>query len=136
MWNHKHSIETSAPSARIWELFRDVAGWKAWNSGIEAIEIHGPFAAGTRFTMQLPDGTTLTSRLVEVEENRGFTDETWLDDTRVLVRHELAPLANGGTTITYSTQVTGSDAEAIGDIVTSDFPDVLLALKTLVENSK
>ena len=136
MWTHKHSIETTASATRIWELFRDVAGWKSWNSGIEQIEIHGPFAAGTHFTMQLPDGTTLTSRLVEVEENQGFTDETWLEDTRVLVRHELAPLANGGTTVTYSTQVTGPDAEAIGGMATSDFPDVLLALKTRAENSK
>jgi hypothetical protein len=33
-----------------------------WNVGIESIEIHGPFAQGTTFTMRLPGGEAFTAR--------------------------------------------------------------------------
>ena len=41
MWTHEESIETSASPATVWKLFADVARWKDWNAGIEAIEMHG-----------------------------------------------------------------------------------------------
>lgn len=135
MWTHEASIETTATPAQIWKLFCDVNGWKTWNSGIESIEIHGPFAAGTTFSMQPPDAEMLTSTLVSVEENQGFTDETIVGDTRVLVHHQITSLAAGGTKITYRTEVTGLDAAEIGAIVTGDFSEVLSALKTLAEKS-
>jgi len=135
MWTHEESIETTATPARIWQLFCDVTGWKRWNSGIENIEIHGPFAVGTTFSMQPPGEETLLSRLVEVEENQGFTDETVIDDTRVLVHHRIESLASGRTRITYKTEVSGPNASEFGALVVSDFPDVLRELKRLAEES-
>jgi uncharacterized protein YndB with AHSA1/START domain len=135
MWTHEDSIETSAPPARVWELFTDVARWKDWNAGIESIELHGPFAEGTTFTMQSPGQEALTSTLIEVRPNESFTDETVVDETRVLVRHNLVPLASGRTRIIYRTQITGPGATEIGPMVTSDFPEVLAALKNLAERS-
>lgn len=133
MWTHEESIEVSASPTRIWELFADVARWKDWNAGIETIEIHGPFKRGTSFTMQPPGQDTLTSTLIEVKPNESFTDETVVDETRVLVSHKLVPLSQGRTRIIYSTQITGPGAEEFGPMVTSDFPDVLAALKELAE---
>jgi hypothetical protein len=72
-------------------------------------------------------------RLVDVRPNEGFTDETVVDDTRVLVKHQLVSLPSGGTKIIYSTEITGPDADELGPMVTSDFPDVLAALKRLAE---
>ena len=135
MWTHEYSIETSAPAARVWELFSNVERWKDWNAGIESIELHGPFAEGTTFTMQPPGQDALTSTLIEVRPNESFTDETVVDETRVLVSHRLVPLPSGHTKIIYSTQITGPDAAEIGPMVTSDFPDVLAALKNLAEQS-
>jgi carbon monoxide dehydrogenase subunit G len=66
MWTHEDNIETSAPAARVWELFSNVERWKDWNGGIESIELHGPFAEGTSFTMQPPGQDALTSTLIEV----------------------------------------------------------------------
>ena len=76
MWSHEDSIETSALPARVWKFFSDVARWKDWNAGIERMEIHGPFAKGTTFTMQPPGQDALTSTLIEVKPNESFTDET------------------------------------------------------------
>jgi uncharacterized protein YndB with AHSA1/START domain len=135
MWTHEDSIETSAPPARVWELFSNVARWKDWNAGIESIELHGPFAEGTTFAMQSPGQEDLTSTLIEVIPNESFTDETVVDETRVLVRHNLVPLASGRTRIINSTQITGPGATEIGLMVASDFPEVLAALKNLAEQS-
>jgi uncharacterized protein YndB with AHSA1/START domain len=133
MWTHEETVETSAPPARVWELFADIARWKDWNAGIETIDIQGPFAVGTPFTTQTPGQDAFTSTLVEVTPNASFSDETAVDETRVVVRHQLVPLASGGTKIVYSTEITGPGADAIGPMVTSDFPDVLAALKRLAE---
>ncbi|MEO6918931.1 MAG: SRPBCC family protein [Collimonas sp.] len=135
MWTHEESIETSAAPARVWELLANVARWKDWNTGIESIELHGPFVADTTFTMRPPGQDALTSTLVEVKNNESFIDETVVDDTRVLVNHRLVLLPSGRTRIVYSTGITGPGAAEFGPMVTHDFPDVLAALKKLAEQS-
>ena len=85
--------------------------------------------------MQSPGQDALRSTLIEVRPNESFTDETVVDQTRVLVSHRLVPLASGNTKIIYSTQITGPGAAEIGPMVTSDLPDVLAALKNLAEHS-
>ena len=132
-WHVEHSIETSAPSESIWQLFRDVAGWPRWNAGIADIAIDGPFADGTWFTMQPPGQDALRSQLLEVRENAGFVDRTEVGDLTVEVAHRITPLSNGRTRITYAVDAIGPDAAEIGAAVSSDFPDVLAALAALAE---
>jgi uncharacterized protein YndB with AHSA1/START domain len=133
MWTHEESIETSATPARVWEFFADVAQWKNWNAGIETIQIHGPFEAGTAFTMRPPGQDAISSTLIEVKRNESFTDETLVDETRVVVSHKLLPLSSGNTKIIYSTEITGPGAEELGPMITSDFADVLASLRRLAE---
>lgn len=132
MWTHEESIEISATPARIWTLFADVPGWKRWNQGIEHIELHGAFVTGTTFTMQPPGSDAFVSTLVDVRDHEGFTDETVIDDTRVIVEHRIEPLASG-VRVVYGTRITGPAADEIGPMVTGDFGDVLGALKALAE---
>jgi hypothetical protein len=133
MWTHEESIEIAATPGRLWELFADVRGWRQWNAGIEHIELHGPFAVGTTFSMKLPSGEVLTSLLLGVREQAGFADETIIDGTRVVVRHELRAQPSGNTRVTYATEITGQNASEFGPLVTGDFGDVLRALKRLAE---
>jgi len=100
IYTHQESIETSAAPETVWQLFRDVPGWKAWNEGIEAI----PF----------------TSTLLDAEKNRGFTDVTEIDGTRVVVRHLMAALPGGGSSVTNVTKITGPQAADFGPMVMSD----------------
>ena len=135
MWTSTASIETRAAPQTVWRLFEDVAGWPAWNAGIERIELFGAFATGSTFAMQPPGMEAFTSTLIDVRPSAGFIDETIIDGTRIVVSHELAPLPSGGTRITYGTQASGPAAEEIGPAVTADFPDVLAALKARAERS-
>ncbi|MBM3115179.1 SRPBCC family protein [Jeongeupia naejangsanensis] len=134
MWTHEHSIDASVPAERVWPLFTNTGQWPRWNAGVAAIELHGPFADGSTFTMTLPDGAQLTSTLRDVHPNRSFSDETTVDGTLVVVIHSLDPLPGGGTRIRYATEITGPAAADIGQAVTADFPDVLAALKQLAES--
>jgi hypothetical protein len=71
--------------------------------------------------------------LLDVRVNGGFTDETVVGDTVVLVHHRLAALPSGGTKITYRAEVSGPDADELGPQISADFPQVLAALKVVAE---
>ena len=133
MWTHEQSIEIDATPAQIWAVFAAVHGWSRWNAGIERIELHGPFVAGSSFTMQPPGTDAFVSTLIAVDEARGFTDETVIDETRVVVDHRIEALSPHRVRVTYATQITGPEAQAIGPEVTGDFGDVLRGLKAICE---
>ena len=128
VWRGDYSIETAARADVIWGLFCDVPGWKSWNAGIAHIDIDGPFAAGTWFTMTPPGEDPLRSRLVEVRENVCFVDETRVGDLAITVAHRIESLGAGRTRITYAVEANGPEAAQIGPAVASDFPQVLAAL--------
>ncbi len=128
VWRGDYSIETAAGANVIWSLFCDVPGWKSWNAGIADIEIDGPFATDTWFTMTPPGEDPLRSRLVEVQENVCFVDETRVGDLAITVAHRIEPLGTGRTRVTYAAEARGPQAAQIGPAVASDFPQVLAAL--------
>lgn len=131
-WHNEYSIEASVGPERIWALFRDVASWKQWNAGIEAIELEGPFATGTWFTMKPPGQDPLRSRLLDVRENECFVDETRVGGLCVTVTHRLVRLGADRTRIVYAVEATGPGAAEIGPMVAADFPDVLASLAARV----
>jgi hypothetical protein len=135
MWTHEASIETTASTTALWKIFADVPGWKRWNAGIERIVLMGDFASGNRFVMQPPGQEAFISQLRDVVEEEGFTDETVIDGTRVLVSHRLLPLAWGGSKVVYRTEIEGPNAAEFGPLVTGDFDEILSELKALAEAS-
>lgn len=135
MWTHEEGIEIDATPAQVWTVFADVPGWQRWNAGIERIQLHGPFAAGTTFTMQPPGMDAFVSTLMAVDPRRAFTDETVIDQTRVVVDHRIEELSPRRVKVTYSTRIIGPEASVLGPQVTGDFGDVLRALKQFVEQA-
>lgn len=132
-WRSEYAIETTATAATIWSIFRDVAAWKNWNAGIEQIDIDGPFATGTWFTMKPPGEEALRSQLVDVRENVCFIDETRVGDLAIKVAHRIEPLGPARTRIVYAVDAHGPQAFEIGPAVSADFPEVLASLARLAE---
>ena len=97
VWRGEYGIETPATAEVVWNIFRDIPGWKTWNAGIERIDIDAPFSTGTWFTMKPPGEDPLRSRLVEVRENECFVDETRLGDLAITVAHRIETLGAGRT---------------------------------------
>jgi Polyketide cyclase / dehydrase and lipid transport len=133
VWRNEYAIETSATAETIWRIFCDVPAWKNWNAGIEQIEIDGPFAAGTWFTMKPPGEEALRSQLIDVRENTCFVDETRVGELTIKVAHRIEPLGPARTRIVYAVDANGPQAAEIGPAVASDFPDVLASLARLAE---
>ena len=114
-----------------------MATWPQWNAGIETIDVEGPFAVGTAFTMTPPEDEPIRMRLVEIKPGESFTDEMDAGDFVVRTEHRLEPAAAGLTRIVYRTEITGEAADHIGPQlgpqITADFPEVLAALAKLAE---
>ncbi|GAA3453734.1 SRPBCC family protein [Dactylosporangium matsuzakiense] len=137
MWEYQHSAETTAAPEVLWRHWSSIAEWPRWNAGIAAIEVDGPFAAGTEFTMTPPDGEPLRMRLTEVVPGTLFTDEMDAGDFVVRTVHRLEPGEAGATRVVYRTEITGPAADQVGPqlgpAITADFPDVVAALVRLAE---
>ena len=137
MWECEHIAETSASPDEVWRHWSDLAKWPQWNAGIEKMQIDGPFAAGTTFTMTPPGDEPIRMRLTEITHGELFTDEMDGGDFTVRTVHRLEPAADGRTRIIYRTEITGPAADQVGPqlgpAITADFPDVLAALAKLSE---
>ncbi len=124
------------PQRRSGASFATSPAWKTWNAGIEQIEIDGPFAAGTWFTMKPPGEEALRSQLIDVRENVCFVDETRVGDLAIKVAHRIEPLGPARTRIVYAVDAKGPQASEIGPAVASDFPEVLASLARLAEGKR
>ncbi|SNY47384.1 SRPBCC family protein [Paractinoplanes atraurantiacus] len=138
MWEYEHSVETTASAETLWRHWVAIEQWPRWNAGIEKIEVDGPFAVGTVFTMTPPGEEPLRMRLTEVVPGRLFTDEMDAGDFVVRTVHALEPAAPGKTRVIYRTEISGAAADQvgpqIGPAITADFPDVVGALVRLAES--
>jgi uncharacterized protein YndB with AHSA1/START domain len=137
MWQYEHSVKTTAATDAVWRVWSDVTAWPRWNDSIETITIHGPFQAGTTFTMTPSEDEPIRMRLTEIVTGKLFTDEMDGGDITVRTVHRLEPAAAGRTRITYRTEITGPAVgqvgPQIGPAITADFPQVLAALAKLAE---
>ena len=135
MWERECSVETAAEPDALWRLWSDVRGWPKWNDGIEQIDVEGPFAVDTAFTMTLPSQEPVAMRIVELVPGELFTDEMDGGDFVVRTVHRLQRLDAGRTRVIYRTEITGPAAQQVGPQlgpeITADFPQVLAALVSL-----
>jgi hypothetical protein len=132
-WQTEHSIETSAAPERVWAIFQDVSRWKRWNAGIAQIELEGPFATGTWFSMTPPGEEPLRTKLIDVRQGECFVDETQVGELVIRVAHRIERVAANVTRIVYAVDAQGPGAAEIGPAIAADFPEVLAALSALAE---
>jgi Polyketide cyclase / dehydrase and lipid transport len=138
MWTTEHSIETSAAPEAIWRLWADVPGWPAWNGDIERIELHGPFAAGSRIVMTPVGDDPIELRIAEAVEPELFVDEADIAEIIVRTIHRIEPLNTERARVIYRMEITGPAADTlgpeIGPQISADFPQTLAALAERAES--
>lgn len=133
-WNKSYERDIDSAPVKIWQAFIDTSNWSQWNSGVKSINLEGAFQSGVWFSMELPDGFTIRSQLIDVVEQKHFIDETWIDATRVRVEHRIEALSSGHSKVVYAVSVEGPDAQSCGEGVSSDFPDVMEGLAKYLAN--
>ncbi len=131
-FRYTHTVETDVPAAAIWALYEDVRTWPLWDEQAQAVTRDGPFAAGITGTMTFAGQEPLSYRLITVEREHEFTDETPVGDLVVRVSHRLD---SGGPRlrVTYAAEVDGpaDQAREAGPMITADFPQTMAALIAL-----
>jgi uncharacterized protein YndB with AHSA1/START domain len=132
-WTRDYARDIDAAPDLVWRALSDLAGWPSWNPGVRAIALDGPFASGTGFSMTLPDGLAIRSRLQEVAPPRRFVDETRIEDTVVRVDHRIEAAGPRRCRVTFAVEAEGPQAAAMGEGASADFPEVLAGLARFVE---
>ena len=124
-------VERGLPQ-QIWQLWADVAGWPQWNGDIERIELHGPFATGSRIVMTPVGEEPIELRIAEAVEPELFVDEAELGEVVVRTVHRVERLDGERARVTYRMEITGPAADTlgpqIGPEISGDFPETLEAL--------
>ena len=126
-WTHEHTADTLVAPSDVWATLRALyTGTELGDTG-DHIEIHGPFAAGTRLSVT-PKGANFVvdCTIVEVVEGEVFAYRTELNGVMITSRHTLAATQEGGTRITHQSAIAGPGAERsgprIGPRLTEDHP--------------
>ena len=127
-WSTCCTHDFDAPVTSIWSVLADTSTWKDWNPGVKSIRIDGPFASGTGFAMELPDGTVIDSTLVSVVAPQTFTDQSCFGETLIQVEHHVEALTGQKSRVTYALRAQGPDAQVIGEAASEYFPSVLQGL--------
>jgi uncharacterized protein YndB with AHSA1/START domain len=133
MWTTESSTDLAVRPESVWKAWTDVERWPRWNGDIAAIELSGPFAAGSTITMTVQEGDTVTLRLAEVVAGERFVDEATVADTVIRTVHVVSPLDERRSRVVYRLEADGPAAEQIGPAVSADFPETLEALGEYVD---
>ena len=135
MWEYEYSAEAEVAPHTVWQLWADPLGWHAWNDGVGEVEMQGPFAAGSAFTMTPPGQDTIHMTIAEVVEDASWIDVAQGPGVVITTYHLIEDLGGGRTKVTYRTEITGPDADEIGPQfgpeICADFPEVVGKLLAL-----
>lgn len=128
MFEWTHTVTTTATPEQVWPLYAEVDRWLEWDSGLQGVTLDGPFAVGSRGTLQVEGQPPLEWELVEVTENASFTDVTEIPGVATLTFvHRIEP-RDAGSAIVHEVRIEGPAAQGLGPMVTSDTPEAMEAL--------
>lgn len=77
MWTKSYYVITKEiTKEQIWKLTTDINNWKEWDDTVEHSELIGEFKVGNHFILKPKGGPRIKIKLVEILENKKFTDLT------------------------------------------------------------
>lgn len=77
MWTKSYSaITAEITKEQIWKLTTDINNWKNWDDSVEYSALLGEFKVGNYFILKPKDGPKVKIKLLEIIENKKFTDLT------------------------------------------------------------
>jgi len=110
-WSFEHSVECPVTADFAWRFWTDVDTWRL-DADIEAVERHGPFAAGTRGATISRSSGRVEWRIASVEPNTGAVIEIPLPDAVFQCRWTFEGLGSS-TRITQRLSLIGEGAAAL-----------------------
>lgn len=102
----KHTLETKATPAQIWNVWKDVENWKKWDQDIELSQIDGPFQAGTTGCTKFVGTPLFKTLLTQVEPFKLVVQEAYLSFAKVVSYQSMHQVA-GKTQVTFTVEILG-----------------------------
>lgn len=137
MWTTSHEATTTATPAAVWAALAALHSGTPLGPGSDAFELHGPLAVGTTLTVTPQSQEPMRSLIVECEPGRVYADQTVFGDLTLTFRHRLSPQVDGGTQITHTLEIAGTDADRVGPElgpqISGDFPVAMAELVAAAE---
>lgn len=132
-WDYAPSVDTAASASTVWGFYSDVLRWPEWKTGIDLVELDGPFAAGTRGLLTPTGQPAMPFHIVEAEPGISYTSETELTPgVRLRLSHMLTPQVGGGTRITHRASIPRAALDTFGLNFSPDFnAGIRTTLRTL-----
>lgn len=107
MWTKTHSkIYQGINKKDIWRIWTDVNNWPAWHSDLDYCKMDGSFIVGNHFMLKPKGVPAVKITLVEIDEERAFTDCTKFFGAKMYDTHTTEETPNG-LRLTNTLVVTG-----------------------------
>lgn len=134
------SLETSAPSDRVWQVWSDVDHWPEWNPDMKASHLDGPLKLGQTGNIDTRSGGKHDVLVTQFEQGRSFElESTALPGTKMAIRATITP-SGSGSRITQGFEPRGLLAPIVGPMmggaILKTFNSVLGGLKQRVESGR
>jgi hypothetical protein len=89
MWSKTYSKKVKGLTAeQVWQVWTDINQWHTWQSDIEYAKLDGKFKVGSSFLLKPKGSPAVRITLIEVEQNRKFTDLTQFPGAKMYGCHE------------------------------------------------
>ena len=132
----EQSITINSSPEAIFEIYKDVSSWAAWDPDIEAVGLEGDFISGTKGWLKPVGAPKTATVMVEVDEPRRFVVESKLPMCTMRFEHDLS--SSGEQTIaTHRVIFTGLLAPVflrlVGSKISAGIDGTMKGLKAFAE---
>jgi hypothetical protein len=137
MWKRSFSTDVRGTAEQVWDIWRDVANWRSWETGIASSQLHGPFEEGVEGELKPKSGPMVQWLLSEVKPLEAFTSKARLPLGMLEFSHQITPITDARIRVTHSVQISGVSTflfkYLVGRSAAADIPNALANLKARVE---
>ncbi|NUO02848.1 MAG: SRPBCC family protein [Saprospiraceae bacterium] len=112
-YHFSHTETTTAPAARIWQVWTDVPNWKQWDKGLKEAILEGEFAIGAKGKIIPDKGPKSKFVVTELKPGESYTFKTRIPFGWLIIRRYLTHTA-GITRFTHEVEFTGVLKKALG----------------------
>ena len=107
-WKFEYVIECKARRDFAWQFWTNVNNWPVVDFSLEAVKLHGPFAAGTRGTTKPCGHDPVEWQLTEVQNGSGAVVEIRVPGAVLICVWSFEDAVSGGTRIKQQARRPGS----------------------------
>ncbi len=131
------STQINAPSATVFSLYANVAGWPTWDHDVKTASLDGAFVSGAKGVIVPNGGPKSEIVFTEVVKDKKFIAQCKLPLCTMRFEHELDDTQGSGTQATHRVIFQGLLAPLFGRLIGSGMrktlPNALAGLKQAAE---